>query len=96
MSYIVPLSNKAGIIVDYFGTTRFSAVRWNNFMRCWVCDFQLNDIVVNSLPLRSGTDMLKQYGTPYYLYIVNNSEPTLDPGKFTSITAYIIEEGELA
>lgn len=94
MSYIVPLSNKGGIILDYQGTTRFSAVRWNNFMRCWVCDFQWNNVVVNSFALRSGTNMLKQYGVPFYLYIVNNSNNALDPGKFSSITAYIIEPDE--
>lgn len=95
MSYIVPLSNKSGITIDYQGTTRFSAARWNNLMRCWVCDFQWNDVVVNSFALRAGTNRMKQFGVPFYLYIINNSEPTLDPGKFTSITAYIIEEGEL-
>ncbi|MGF6139034.1 hypothetical protein [Pseudomonas laurylsulfatiphila] len=95
MSYIVPLSNKGGIVVDFLGNTRFSTVRWNNIMRCWVCDFQWNDVVVKSFALRAGTNMLKQFGVPFYLYIVNNAEPILDPGKFTSITAYIIEEGEL-
>lgn len=94
MSYIVPLSNKGGIILDYQGTTRFSALRWNNLMRCWVCDFQWNDVVVKSFALRSGTNTLKQFGVPFSLYIINNTNPTLDPGKFTSITAYIIEEGE--
>lgn len=96
MSYIVPLSNKGGIIVDYQGTTRFSAARWNNYMRCWVCDFQWNKVVVKSLALRAGSNVLKQFGVPFLLYIMNNSDPTIDPGKFTSITAYIIEDDELA
>lgn len=95
MSYIVPLSNKGGIILDYQGTVRFSTVRWNNIMRCWVCNFQWNDVVVNSFALRAGVNLLKQFGVPFNLYIVNNSNPVFDPGKFSSITAYIIEEGEL-
>lgn len=94
MSYIVPLSNKAGIVVDFYGTTRFSTVRWNNIMRCWVCDFKWGSVVVDSLALRAGTNILKQYGVPFSMYVVNNGSPELDPGKFSSITAYIIEPGE--
>lgn len=94
MSYRVPLSNKGGILVDFYGSTRFSAVRWNNIMRSWVCDFSCGDIVVNSLALRAGTNLLKQFGAPFSLYVVNNGSSELDPGKFSSITAYIIEPGE--
>lgn len=95
MSYVVPLSDAGGVSLDYQGNTRFSAVRWNNLMRCWVCDFQWESVLVNSLALRAGTDVLKQYGVPFYMYIVNNGSPALDPGTFSSITAYIIEPGEI-
>jgi hypothetical protein len=95
MSYRVPLSNKGGIVVDWYGSTRFSAVRWNNIMRCWVCDFKNGTAEINSLALRAGTDLLKQFGLPYSLYIVNNGSPGLDPGQFSSLTAYITEPGDL-
>ena len=63
-------------------------------MRCWICDFTWEEVVVNSLALRAGTDLLKQYSVPFMLFIVNNGSPTLDPGKFSSITAYIVEPSE--
>lgn len=94
MSYQVPLSNKNGITLDYQGLTRFSKLRWNLQMQCWVCDFQWNSVVVNSLAVRAGTNLLKQFGTPFHLYIVNNSDPTIDPSGFSTITAYIIEPNE--
>ena len=96
MSYIIPLSNKAGITTDVKGITSFGKCRWNPWMRCWVTDFRWNDAKVLSLALRAGTNILKQYGVPFNVYIVNNSSPTLDPGNFSTITAYIIEVADFA
>lgn len=96
MSYQIPLSNKAGIIVDFQGSVRFSMCRWNNIMRCWVTDFTWNNVTVLSLALRSGTNILKQYGVPFNIYVVNMASPTLDPGNFSTLTAYIVETADLA
>lgn len=96
MSYIIPLSNKVGSVIDFQGSVRFSACRWNNYMRCWVVDFSWNNVTVLSLALRSGTNILKQYGVPFNIYVVNNASPALDPGNFSTLTAYIVDPSDLA
>ena len=96
MSYIVPLSNRVGSVIDFQGSVSFTKCRWNNVMRCWVTDFTWNKVVVLSLALRSGTNMLKQYGVPFNLYIVNSAAPNLDPGNFSTLTAYIVDTADLA
>jgi hypothetical protein len=90
MAYKIPLSNKTGINFDYYGVNRFSALRWNTFMQCWVCDYSFDeDITVNSLALRAGINILQQFGIPFNIYIVNNSFSDLDPGNFGSLSAFI-------
>lgn len=96
MAYKIPLSNTKGVSFDYIGVNRFSALRWNLFMQCWVSDYSFDDdTTVYSLALRAGLNPLAQFGIPFAIYVVNNSNAELDPGNFSSLSAFIFTEADV-
>lgn len=96
MAYYIPLSKDNNITFDYKGVSIFGKLRWNKYMQCWVTNFNYEDkVIVNSLALRCGVNCLRQFGIPYSIYIVNKSNPKIDPGNFSTLAAIIFEEGDL-
>lgn len=93
---VIPLSKTANIYVAYGGgSLKFGACQWNNNMRCWLTDIQFLDVEVLRVPLRSGTNILKQFAFDFGILIVNRNSPTKDPGSFASIAAYILDADEI-
>ena len=86
-----------GNTFDYKGGTVYmSAMRWNIFTFCWICDFRYNDVSIKGLCIRGGVNILGQYGIPFNIYVVNAADVELDPIKFSGIRLFIIEPGDLS
>lgn len=93
---VIPLSKSANIYVDYLGgSLKFGQCFWNNNMRCWVADVAYRGVEVTRIPLRSGTNILKQFAFTFGVLIVNRNDTEVDPGNFESIVAFILDEAEI-
>lgn len=93
---VIPLSKSANIYVDYLGgSLKFGQCNWNNNMRCWLADVAYRGVEVTRVPLRSGTNILKQFAFTFAVLIINRNNTAVDPGNFESIVAYILDEEEI-
>lgn len=93
---VIPLSKTANIYVAYGGgSLKFGVCQWNNNMRCWLTDISYMGVEVLRVPLRSGTNILKQFALHFGILVVNRNSPSSDPGSFNSIAAYILDADEI-
>ena len=84
--YSIPVTNKnQQVQVTLNGIVYTFNLTWNYFGNCWYLN--INDVnnnpVLNSIPLRAGFDLLKQFkylGIGGYLVVQNTANPLLDPG----------------
>jgi hypothetical protein len=82
----IPVTNtNQKLQVTLNGITYNFIIVWNQFGNCWYLD--INDIsnnpILNSIPLRAGYDLLKQFkylGIGGHLIVQNTSNPLLEPG----------------
>lgn len=95
MAYRINIPYGSGVTFDYGGKFTFSALRWNPYMFCWVCDLLFDDYLVKSLAIRGGVNILRKFNIPMNLYIVNSKDPTIDPIDYSSIVMYVLEQGDL-
>lgn len=93
---MIPLSKSANVYMDYLGgSLKFGKCVWNNNMRCWLSTVEYLGTKVERVALRSGANLMKQFGFKFGVLVVNNYNVSLDPGNFETATAYLLDEDEI-
>lgn len=81
---------------EYKGNTiRMTSPRWNQYTFCFMTDITCNEETIYGVTLRGGVNLMRQFNTPFNLYIINSEDIALDPITFNGLRAYILEDTDI-
>jgi len=96
MAKRINIKHDYGVGFDYEGKSySLSALKWNPYTYCWLTDITVDTRVIYGVTIRSGVNILRQYGLDLNIYVINTVNITLDPIDFNTIYLFVFERGDL-